>query len=134
MMSEDVYADDFEALYAYCLTHNVAMQTIKSVARRHWADEDDEPKFAWYMTLKDVDPIRRAVHYVLTRAGLFLNTPSDATILRHTLDAANPLKCRASKRWNKTSRATAWHRSSCAARRTKFANASNRCLRDAPVT
>ena len=89
MMSQDIYADDFETLYEYCRTHDVAMQTIKSVARRRWADEDDEPKFAWYMPLKDVEPIRRAVHYVLARPGLFLNTSSDATILRHILDAAS---------------------------------------------
>ncbi|MCZ6890858.1 MAG: aldo/keto reductase [Gammaproteobacteria bacterium] len=89
MMSQDLYADDFETLHEYCRTHDVAIQTIKSVARRRWTDEDDEPKFAWYMPLKDVDPIRRAVHYVLARPGLFLNTSSDATILRHILDAAS---------------------------------------------
>lgn len=89
MMSQAIYANDFEALYTYCQTNNVAIQTIKSVARRRWVDQDDERRFAWYMPLRDVDPIRRAVHYVLARPGLFLNTSSDATILRHTLDAAS---------------------------------------------
>ena len=89
MMRQDIYADDFENLYDYCQTNNVAMQTIKSVARRRWADQDQEPRFAWYMPLKDAEPIRRAVHYVLARPGLFLNTSSDATILRHILDAAS---------------------------------------------
>ena len=33
--------------------------------------------------------IRRAVHFVLGRPGLFLNSSSDATLLRIILDAAN---------------------------------------------
>jgi hypothetical protein len=32
--------------------------------------------------------LRRAVHFVLSRPGLFLNSSSDATILREILEAA----------------------------------------------
>jgi len=63
------------------------MQTIKAVARRRWQD-DAGPRFSWYEPLKEPDAIRRAVHFVLSRPGLFLNTSSDATVLRQILDAA----------------------------------------------
>ena len=69
--------------------HGVAVQTIKAVARRRWRDDDPQRRFSWYEPLKDPDAIRRAVRFVLGRPGLFLNSSSDATILRHILDAAN---------------------------------------------
>jgi hypothetical protein len=41
------------------------------------------------MPLRDVEPIQRAVHFVLARPGLFLNTSSDATLLPIVLNAAD---------------------------------------------
>jgi len=87
MMNTPAYAADFEALVAICRDRNVAVQTIKSVARRRWQD-DASRRFSWYEPLKDADAIRRAVHFVLSRPGMFLNTSSDATLLRTILDAA----------------------------------------------
>jgi aryl-alcohol dehydrogenase-like predicted oxidoreductase len=87
MMSQPEYAADFEALYALCEQRGIAMQTIKSVARRRWQDES-QPRYSWYEPLKDPDAIRHAVHWVLRRPRLFLNTSSDATILPLILDAA----------------------------------------------
>ena len=69
-------------------TRGVAVQTIKSVARRRWQEEPAR-RFSWYEPLRDRDAIRRAVHFVLSRPGLFLNSSSDATILRAILDAAS---------------------------------------------
>ena len=71
-----------------CAERNVAVQTIKSIARRRWTEQDDEKRFSWYMPLRDVEPIQRAVHFVLSRPGLFLNTSSDATLLPIVLNAA----------------------------------------------
>ncbi len=87
MMSDPEYAADFEALRSLCEARGVAVQTIKSVARRRWQD-DTQRRFSWYEPLKDADAIRRAVHFVLGRPGLFLNSSSDATLLPHILDAA----------------------------------------------
>jgi aryl-alcohol dehydrogenase-like predicted oxidoreductase len=87
MMNAPEYAADFEALMSICRERSVAVQTIKSVARRRWQD-DTARRFSWYEPLKDPDAIRRGVHFVLSRPGLFLNTSSDATILRPILDAA----------------------------------------------
>jgi len=88
MMSIGQYANDAEALLKLCDQRNVATQTIKSVARRRWQNGTDR-KFSWYEPQRDRDAIRRAVHFVLSRPGLFLNSSSDAGLLRDTLDAAS---------------------------------------------
>ncbi len=91
MMRQEVYGADFERLYAFCRERNIAMQTIKSIARRRWRDADEDPHFSWYMPLQDAAPLARAIHYVLARPGLFLNSSSDANLLRLTLEtASNP--------------------------------------------
>jgi aryl-alcohol dehydrogenase-like predicted oxidoreductase len=87
MLAVPEYAADVEALVALCQERSVAMQTIKAVARRRWQGEG-ERRFSWYEPLTDPDAIRRAVHFVLARPGLFLNSSSDATLLPHILDAA----------------------------------------------
>lgn len=89
MMVQPEYAADFERLHAVCRERGVAFQTIKSVARRRWRDDDTDKHFSWYMPLRDRDAIRRAVHFVLARPGLFLNSSSDATILAPILEAAS---------------------------------------------
>jgi aryl-alcohol dehydrogenase-like predicted oxidoreductase len=88
MMSQPDYAADFNALDARCRELGVAIQTIKSIARRRWDADDTSPRYSWYEPLRDPEAIRRAVHFVLRRPSLFLNTSSDATLLRTTLEAA----------------------------------------------
>ena len=88
LMKDDAYRAEVETLLALCAERRVAVQTIKSVARRRWLDSS-EPHFAWYEPLAEPDPLRRAVRYVLGRPQLFLNTSSDARLLRPTLEAAS---------------------------------------------
>lgn len=87
MMQIPEYAAHFEALVATCGQRGVALQTIKSVARRRWGDEPGK-RFSWYEPLRDGDAIRRAVHYVLARPGFFLASSSDATVLPLIVEAA----------------------------------------------
>jgi len=87
MLHTPEYAADLERLLAVCRERGVAVQTIKSVARRRWQGEG-ERRFSWYEPLRDPDAIRRAVHFVLARPGLFLNSSSDATLLDAILSAA----------------------------------------------
>ena len=89
MMAQPEYANDFIALYALCRERGVALQTIKSLAERRWRETDEDRRYAWYKPIRDADALRRAVQFVLAREGLFLNTSSDATLLRHTLTAAS---------------------------------------------
>ena len=88
MLAQVEYRRDFEELYATCRERGVAFQTIKSIARRRWSPEDDEPRHSWYRPIRDLGALQRAVRFVLSRPGVFLNTSSDTTLLRATLEAA----------------------------------------------
>ncbi|MBL4681954.1 MAG: aldo/keto reductase [Pseudomonadales bacterium] len=87
-LQDKQYQDEFETLYSLCQDKNVAMQTIKAIARRRWQEGDKTKKFSWYEPLRDESAIRRAVFWVFSRKGLFLNSSSDATLLRSILSAA----------------------------------------------
>ncbi|MFK7913991.1 MAG: aldo/keto reductase [Pseudomonadales bacterium] len=89
MMQNPAYAADFETLYGYCQREQIAMQTIKAIAQRRWTEGDADKRFSWYKPIRDPEPLKRAVDYTLSRPGLFLNTTSDATLLRHVLEAAS---------------------------------------------
>ena len=91
MLQQAEYAADFEELLSVCAERGVAVQTIKSIARRRWTS-DTERRFSWYEPIRDPEALEHAVHWVLERPGVFLNTSSDATLLRATLDAATSRK------------------------------------------
>lgn len=88
MLANDEYAADFEALYDLCQERQVAMQTIKAIALRRWREDDPEKHFSWYKPITEAEPLKRAVDFVLSRPGLFLNTTSDASLLDKVLSAA----------------------------------------------
>lgn len=88
MLAQPEYAADFEELYTTCREREVAFQAIKSVARRRWSEADEGPRHSWYHPIRDREALRRAVHFVLARPRVFLNTSSDTTLLRPTLEAA----------------------------------------------
>lgn len=87
-MQKPYYAENFNALVALCQQRNVAMQTIKSIAYRHWMDRPHTHS-TWYAPLEDQQDIDRAVHWVLSRPGIFLNTIGDIHMLPKVLDAAS---------------------------------------------
>ncbi|HUX86936.1 MAG TPA: aldo/keto reductase [Chloroflexota bacterium] len=89
------YAADFEALVAVCKQRNVAVQTIKSITRAPWGDRPHTTS-TWYEPLQDQADIDRAVHWVLGRPGIFLNTVGDIHVLPKVLDAANRFQRRPS--------------------------------------
>lgn len=88
MRQSAAYRADVEALLAVCEERNVAVQTIKSVARRRWDADSTEPHFSWYQALPPGDALAHGVDYVLGRPQLFLNTSSDTRLLRPILEAA----------------------------------------------
>ena len=89
LLQDDTYRADFEALRQTCAARGVAVQTIKSVARRRWQQDDASPHHSWYEPLADAAAIGRAVRFVLSQPGLFLNSSSDGRLLRPTLEAAS---------------------------------------------
>ena len=89
VMQDPAYRVSFDALVERCEVAGVAVQTIKSIARRRWVEGSTEPHFAWYQPLPTGEALDRAVGFVLGRPPLFLNTSSDATLLPATVTAAS---------------------------------------------
>jgi len=87
MMQDPHYAAMFERVVAACAQRNVAVQTIKSIARRPWWGRE-RTHATWYQPLEDQRDIDLAVHWVLSRPGIFLNTVGDVALLPKVLDAA----------------------------------------------
>jgi aryl-alcohol dehydrogenase-like predicted oxidoreductase len=86
LLQDAGYRHDVEELLAVCAERQVAVQTIKAVARRRWTDAG--PHRSWYEPLTDDAAVARAVRHVLAQPGLFLNTSSDLQLLEPTLAAA----------------------------------------------
>lgn len=89
LLRDAAYRRDVEALVEACAERDVAMQTIKSVARSRWSPDAPGPRRSWYEPLRDEAAIDRAVRYVLCSGPYFLNSSSDATVLSSILEAAS---------------------------------------------
>jgi hypothetical protein len=94
-MQDARYAETFEALAAVCAERAVALQTIKSLARRPW-DGRTATAATWYEPLREQADIDLAVHWVLGRPEAFLLTTGDVEILPRLLDAAERFERRPS--------------------------------------
>jgi aryl-alcohol dehydrogenase-like predicted oxidoreductase len=94
-MQDERYAATFEALAGVCAERGVALQTIKSLARRRW-DGRPQTGSTWYEPLREQADIDLAVHWVLGRPEVFLCTTGDVEILPRLLDAAERFEARAS--------------------------------------
>ncbi len=88
LLTLPAYRADAEELIATCTERGVAIQTIKAVARRRWAERGAPGQRSWYEPITDSEALARAVRFVLSRPGLFLNTTSDAQLLPAVFDAA----------------------------------------------
>lgn len=88
MLDNPAYRTDVERLLDLCREREIAVQTIKSIARGAWAD-GNTARFSWYDPLTEPGPIGRAVRYVLSHPQMFLNTTSDARLVPMIIDAAN---------------------------------------------
>jgi aryl-alcohol dehydrogenase-like predicted oxidoreductase len=87
-MRDERYASDFEALAAVCADRAVAMQTIKAITLAPW-DGRKQTAATWYEPLREQADIDLAVHWVLGRPQVFLNTVGDVALLPKVLDAAS---------------------------------------------
>lgn len=88
MAQNERYREAFHELTAICRERNVAVQTIKAIARGPWATTD-RSHTTWYQPLERQEDIDRAVHWVLGRPEIFLNSAGDLALLPKILDAAS---------------------------------------------
>jgi aryl-alcohol dehydrogenase-like predicted oxidoreductase len=92
-MRDERYAADFAALVAVCAERGVAVQTIKSISLAPW-DGRTQTANTWYEPLREQADIDLAVHWVLGRPDVFLNTVGDVELLPKVLDAARRFTAR----------------------------------------
>ena len=87
MMRDPAYARDFEETVALAAARGAAVQTIKGITLGAWG-EKEHAHATWYEPLTEQEDIDAAVHWVLGRPGVFLNTVGDVTLLPKVLAAA----------------------------------------------
>lgn len=88
MAQNSKYAQDFERVVKLAGERNVAVQTIKSIARGPWGSQERRAS-TWYEPLEDQADIDRAVHWIFGHGDLFLNTAGDINLLPRVLNAAS---------------------------------------------
>ena len=81
------YAENFEALLATCRQRNVAVQTIKSIARQPWLGRE-RTRTTWYEPFEAQEDIDLAVWWSLSEPAAFLNSVGDVDLLPKFLAAA----------------------------------------------
>ncbi len=87
-MQDPAQAQAFDALHAASAERGVAVQTIKSIARRRWPEGATPRTTTWYEPLEAQEDVNRAVAWALSRPGIFVNTASDVELLERVLTAA----------------------------------------------
>jgi aryl-alcohol dehydrogenase-like predicted oxidoreductase len=96
LMQNPAFATDLEALVSLCRERHVAVQTIKSIARRPWGERQRTHNTYFYEPLITQGAIDRAVHWVLGEPDIFLITAGDMQLLPKILDAAHRFEARPS--------------------------------------
>jgi aryl-alcohol dehydrogenase-like predicted oxidoreductase len=87
LMQDSGYATDFDRLMAYCREHDIAVQTIKAIARGFWGKKPHDHN-TWYEPVTDQQAIKKLVHWVLGLTDVFLITVGDIQELPKVLEAA----------------------------------------------
>ena len=87
------YAPDFSETLQICKERDVAVQTIKSIARGPWSAGARKEYSTWYQPLENEKDIGQSVSWLLSHQRIFLNTVGDMDLLPVLLNsAANPGK------------------------------------------
>jgi hypothetical protein len=92
-MQDPNYASEFEQFISYCHERQIAVQTIKSIARGYWGDKKWS-RSTWYEPLSNEAAIAKCVHWVFGIPGIFLNTVGDLQELPKVLKAADSFEKR----------------------------------------
>ena len=85
------YRPDFDEILSCCRKNNIAVQTIKAIARGPWAAGMPKEQNTWYQPLTEKAAIQQAVNWVLGEPDIFLNSVGDVEILPIVLEAADTL-------------------------------------------
>src|SRR3954466_5552706 len=94
-MRDERYAETWNELAQTCRERDVALQTIKSLARAPWEGRE-QTAATWYEPLSEQADIDKAVHWVLGNPQVFLITTGDVDVLPKLLEAAERYESRPS--------------------------------------
>jgi aryl-alcohol dehydrogenase-like predicted oxidoreductase len=98
LMQNPHYVAEFGELARLCRERDVALQTIKSIARRPW--KKGSPKTYntyFYEPLETQEAIDKAVHWAMGYPDSFVITAGDMQLLPKVLEAANRFEVRPSE-------------------------------------
>lgn len=98
LMQNPRYAADFNELVGLCRKRNVAVQTMKSIARWPCGGRSKTYNTYFYEPLETQDAIDKSVHWSLGFPDSFLATVGDMQLLPKMLDAAYRFEKRPSDR------------------------------------
>ena len=96
-MQKPRYVAGFEELVRLCQNRNVAVQTIKSIARRPWESRPKIYNTHFYEPLETQDAIDKSVQWALGLLDSFLITAGDIRLLPKMLEAASRFERRPSE-------------------------------------
>ncbi|MHA2101397.1 MAG: aldo/keto reductase [Candidatus Kariarchaeaceae archaeon] len=88
MMQNPRYVSNFDELVKMCQDRNVAIQTIKSIARRPWENRSRKYNTYFYEPLDTNKAINKSVWWTMSLQNSFIATAGDLQILPMILDAA----------------------------------------------
>ncbi len=88
LAQDSEYDADVQRLVEVCAQRQVAVQIIKSIARRPWG-ERERTRGPWYEPLEEPEDIQKAVDFVFSMGDVFINMVSDVDVLEHVLNAAS---------------------------------------------
>ena len=83
MHQNEHYREDFDAVVRLCHERQVAVQTIKAIARGPWATTE-KARNTWYQPLEEQADVDRAVHWVIGRPGFFSTPPEISNYYRRS--------------------------------------------------
>ncbi|MBI9072745.1 MAG: aldo/keto reductase [Melioribacteraceae bacterium] len=90
LMQNPLYTEEFNKLLNICVEKEIAVQTIKSLAKGLLTSEQAKHN-VWYNPITDDNAISNSVNWVLGNPNVFLNTPGDINLLTKVLDTASKL-------------------------------------------
>jgi diketogulonate reductase-like aldo/keto reductase len=102
LMQNPRYAADFHELIEVCRTRNVAVQTMKSIARVPCRGRSKTYNTYFYEPLETQETVDKSVHWSLGFQDSFLITAGDMQLLPKVLDAATRFEKRPSEREMRT--------------------------------
>lgn len=87
LMQHPTYSKSFDRLFNYCKENNIALQTIKSAARRHWNGKQKSHN-TWYEPLNNLEAVKKAIQWSYAKDYIFLISTGDLQVLPMFLEAA----------------------------------------------